>query len=66
MNKTDTRYPYTYAADYLRVEVNPYSDEHFSRADMSRIQQIIADALGIDKTTISKALADKYIEQNTP
>ena len=41
--KVDTRYPYTYACDYLREA----SDVQISRANASRIRMLIAEAAGI-------------------
>jgi len=65
MNKTDSRYPYTYAADYLRTIVKNSDGSILSRAVMAHIQQVIANAMGIDEIEISNALADKFIEINS-
>jgi hypothetical protein len=65
MNKTDSRYPYTYAADYLRETVRNDDGSLLSRSVMSHVQQVIADAMGMEnKLPISEALADKFIEAN--
>jgi hypothetical protein len=54
--KPDTRQPYTYACDYLRAKVGP----HISRAEMTQIRNLIADALGLDDKYIAEKLADQY------
>ena len=65
MDKTDSRYPYTYAADYLRQMVRNDDGSLPSRALMAHLQQVIADAMGMEnKMPISQALADKFIEEN--
>lgn len=65
MNKTDSRYPYTYAADYLREKVLNVDGTMLSRAVMAQVCQVIADAMGMEnKLPISEALADKFIEEN--
>lgn len=65
MDKTDSRYPYTYAADYLRELVRNDDGSLLSRSVMAQVQQVIADAMGLpDKLSISGALADKFIEVN--
>ena len=55
-----SRYPYTYAADYLR-QISTHGD--LSRADASRIRKTIAAACGIDDATVASALADLYLEK---
>lgn len=65
MTNTDPRYPYTYAADYLRAMVKNDDGSFLSRAVMAHVQRVIADALGMEDTLqISRALADKYIDAN--
>lgn len=65
MDKTDSRYPFTYAADYLREKVRDGDGSILSRSVMARVQTVIADAMGMDdKIEISKALADKFIQEN--
>lgn len=59
MDKTHSRYPYTYAADYLRG----ISETLISRCDASQIRHAIAKAIGIDDEILAKKLADAYIEQ---
>ena len=55
--KVDTRYPYTYACDYLR----DVSDVFISRAAASRILRLIADAAGIPDDLLAGRLADIYL-----
>ena len=57
--KVDTRYPYTYACDYLREA----SDVQISRANASRIRMLIAEAAGIPDDLLAGKLADKYLEK---
>ena len=65
MDKSDSRYPYTYAADYLRERVRNDDGSLLSRSVMAHVQQVIADAMGMEnKLPISQALADKFIEAN--
>ena len=43
MDKTDSRYPYTYAADYLREKVgNDYDKGLMSRSAASQARSVIA------------------------
>lgn len=65
--KESGRYPYTFAADHILMKVgNDYGKGLISRAAAAQAQQVVADALGIDKEIISKALADAYLrEQET-
>lgn len=66
MDKTDSRYPYTYAADYLRKKVPNVDGTILSRAVMAQVCQVIADAMSMEnKLPISEALANKFIEDNT-
>ena len=53
----DTRYPYTYACDYLRVS----SPSSISRSDASRIRQGVAKALGMEDGDLAVKLADYYL-----
>ncbi len=55
--KVDTRYPYTYACDYLREA----SDVQISRANASRIRMLIAEAAGIPDDLLAGKLADIYL-----
>ena len=58
---TDERYPYTYAADYVR-SLAGYGEfcTKLSRSDASRIRSGIALALGIDDAELARKLADHY------
>jgi hypothetical protein len=58
---TDTRYPYTYAADYVR-SLAGYGEggTKLSRGDASQIRQGIAKALGMDDAELARKLADHY------
>lgn len=54
----DPRYPYTYAADYLRDAVE---SRDFGRAEASMVMRVIASALGHkDHSQIANALAGLY------
>jgi hypothetical protein len=53
----DTRYPYTYACDYLRE----ISDVQISRSNASRIRMKIAEAAGIPDDLLAAKLADIYL-----
>ena len=58
---TDTKYPYTYAADFVRIMAG--YGEHgskLSRADASKIRQAISGALGMDDAEVARKLADFY------
>jgi hypothetical protein len=63
LSKTDSRYPYTYAADYLRINIAGHGDKLISRAEAAAAQRLIAEAIGVNKVLISESLADKFIEQ---
>lgn len=65
MQKTDSRYPYTYAADALRT-VAGFSEgsTKISRYDASQIRAFIAKAIGMDDENLAKLIADKYMEDN--
>jgi elongation factor P hydroxylase len=61
MNK-DTRYPYTYACDYLRGFGGYDSGGvRLSRADASSIRTAVAAALGMSDEELAKKLADFYV-----
>ena len=62
---TDSRYPYTYAADFIR-SYGPVSAEGvvLSRSDASEIREAIAKALGIDDEELAKKLADAELANN--
>lgn len=59
----DSRYPYTYACDYLRALAGAgYAGTKLSRADASRLRSGIAEALGIADEEVARRLADHYKE----
>lgn len=65
-----SRYPYTYAADYLREialeqkeEVNFLSPK-LSRSDASQIRNAIAETIGIDDHELACKLADAFMRKN--
>lgn len=60
LSVTDSRYPYTYSADYIRSLVGY---ENMSRGDASHIVGQIAEIIGIDETELKKKIADRYIEE---
>ena len=55
MENKDSRYPYTYACDYLR-SVNP----NISRSEISQIRHMIADVLGMPDEELAIKLAIAY------
>ncbi len=63
MKKTDSRYPYTYACDFIRALAgyNSGGSTKLSRADASGIRSGIADALGMEDELLANKLADKEI-----
>jgi len=61
MDKTDSRYPYTYSADYIRSLVG-YGN--MSRGDAAYIVGRIAEILGIDDKELKSKIADRYIQEN--
>ena len=59
-NQNSNHYPYTYAADYLRMSLGREAD--FSRADASKVRTVIAEACGMDDDELACCLADQFIE----
>lgn len=61
--KSDSRYPYTYACDFIR-SVSPWGDDGcaISRATASQIRQIISLSLGIDDRKVAEKLADMSLK----
>ncbi|THF58050.1 hypothetical protein [Pseudothauera rhizosphaerae] len=59
--ENDTRYPYTYAADFLRGLAG-YGEggTKLSRSGASQVLQGIAAALGMDDAELARKLADHY------
>lgn len=60
----DSRYPYTYACDYIR-QFGGYDKGgvRLSRSDASQIRTAIAKAIGMDDEELAKKLAD-YAQAN--
>jgi len=57
----DTRYPYTYACDFIRgLAGYEEAGTKISRSDASKIRNGIAVALGIDDAELACKLADHY------
>lgn len=58
---SDSRHPYTYAADYVRILAGyGASGTKLSRADASKIRQGIATALGMDDAALAEKLSAFY------
>ncbi len=58
---TNSRYPYTYACDYVRSLAGYNSGgTKISRSDASQIRSGIAAALGIEDSDLARKLADYY------
>ena len=61
MTPEDSRFPYTYAADYLRAATD---SSRINRADMSIIMVLIANALGHKSShQIALAVAEQAIKE---
>lgn len=58
----DPRYPYTYAADFVRglAGYGENGTTKLSRADASHVRRGIATALGMDDAELARNLADHY------
>jgi len=57
----DSRYPYTYAADCVRIIAGHNRDgSKISRSDASKVRTLFAKVTGIDDETLAKMLADHY------
>jgi len=58
----DSRYPYTYACDYLRG-FGGYGDGgvKMSRCDASLIRDAVAKAIGMSDKELAEKLADYYL-----
>jgi hypothetical protein len=63
---TNSRYPYTYACDFIRA-AGPVSHEGvvLSRSDASQIRQHIAKALCMDDHELACKLADAELERQS-
>jgi len=60
LSVTDSRYPYTYSADYIRSLVGY---ENMSRSDAAYIVGQIAKIIGIDDKELKSKIADQYIQE---
>lgn len=61
--KKSTRYPYTYAYDYLRAKgPGNGTADGMSRSDASKIVEAISKATGIPNIALCYQLADYYLE----
>jgi hypothetical protein len=60
---TDSRYPYTYACDYIRrfSPIRPGEGVVLGRSDASRIRQGIAVAIGMPDEKLAALLADRFL-----
>lgn len=58
-----TRYPYTYAADYIRslCDTGEYGEAKISRREAAHIYGTICHIAGVEKEVIAKRLADLYL-----
>jgi hypothetical protein len=63
---TDSRYPYTYACDFIRA-ASPVNHEGvvLSRGDASQIRKHIAKALCMDDHELACKLADAELERQS-
>lgn len=60
----DTSYPYTYAADYLRMKIgDDYGKGLISRAAAAHAKALIAEVMGIDEREVACKLADAYLDE---
>jgi len=60
--KSDPRYPYTHACDFLRGAA-PWDEQGctMSRATASQVRQLVSLALGVDDEEIANKLADTFL-----
>jgi hypothetical protein len=57
----DSRYPYTYAADCIRIVAGHNRDgSKISRSDAAKIRALFVKVTGVDDETLAKMLADHY------
>jgi hypothetical protein len=59
MNRDSTRYPYTYACDYIRGIIGP----ECSRSKASQVRQLLAELAGVDDHEMACRIADKAIKE---
>ena len=60
LSVTDSRYPYTYSADYIRGLAGY---EKLSRSDAAYIVKHIAEIIGMDEIELKTKIADRYIKE---
>lgn len=62
---TDSRYPYTYACDFVRGlgPVQFGTGVVLSRSDVSKILKGISEAIGMDNHELACKLADAFLKQ---
>ena len=60
LSVTDSRYPYTYSADYICKLVR---NEKLSRSDAAYIVKHIAEIIGMDEIELKTKIADRYIKE---
>lgn len=65
----DTRYPYTYAADYIRsmagyIQPGQTGGSKLSRADAANIKAQIAKVIGMPEKELAEKLANYYLENH--
>ena len=62
-NSSDSRYPYTYACDFIR-SFSEVDDRgvRLSRAEASRIRTGVAEAIGMKDDALARLLADHYLK----
>jgi hypothetical protein len=59
----DPRYPYTYAADVIRMKAgHTYGGTKISRSDASRIRQLISKVTGLNDFDVADQLASYYLD----
>jgi hypothetical protein len=69
--KENSRYPYTYACDYIRMIPEKEMVESLgvaigvklSRSEASQIRSKIADVIGMDDRELAEKLADAYLKE---
>lgn len=63
--ENDTRYPYTYAADYIRSIAGhgDHGSTKLSRSDASQIRKAISVAIGMDDHLLAAKIADHYLKE---
>jgi hypothetical protein len=64
--KDDSRHPYTYAADYLRMAATPdiAAECTVSRAQASSIRKAVARAIGMNDGELAVLLSRQYQDDN--